>query len=268
MSCKDPYVESLHGFGYNVIRLPRADVRPLQLLAKEGGGLNRIGELTTVLRAGPNVPLPKVTENTRMAAVSGGRSGDLSFGIGVSVLGSLIGAMGGSKLGLDLTYRNAKSVTFEFPDVLEDRVEVARLDQYLADADVSPFAAHVGRLLDADQLYVTTAILKATKITVDARRSDDTGLDVSVPEIQKVVGGNVKVGGKAEVTSKVTYEGSVPLAFAFQTVRLFYEDGHYQRFELLPDSTTMVRGLPRRAHAPVLGEGAFVRLGESRGGQD
>jgi hypothetical protein len=263
MSCKDPYIESLHGFGYNVIRLPRADVRPLQLLAKDGDGLDRIGELTTVLRTGANVPLPKITENTRVAAVSGGRTGELSLGIGVTVLGTVIGAMGGSKLGLDVKYQNAKSVTFEFPDVFEDRVEIALLDQYLADADVSPFAAHVGKLLDADQLYVTTAVLKASKIAVEARASKDTGLDVSVPEIQKVVGGNVTVGGKAEVTSKVTYEGSVPLVFGFQAVRLFYEDGRYQRFELLSDSTTMVRGLPGRAPQPLLGQGAFVRFQES-----
>jgi hypothetical protein len=263
MSCKDPYIESLRTFGYNVIRLPRADVRPLQLLARDGDGLDRIGELTSVLRAGANVPLPKIAENTRVAAVSGGRSGDLSLGMGVSVLGSVIAAMGGSTLGLDLAYRDARSVTFEFPDVLEDRVEIARLDQYLADADVSPFAAHVAKLLDADELFVTTAVLKATKITVEARRSKDAGLDVSVPDIRKVVGGNVKVGGKADVTSKVTYEGSAPLAFAFQAVRLFYEDGHYQRFELLIDSTTMVRGLPGRSPVVLLGQGAFVRLRES-----
>jgi hypothetical protein len=263
MSCKDPYVETLHGFGYNVIRLPRADVRPLQLLAKDGDGVGRIGDLATVLRAGANVPLPKVAENARMAAVSGGRTGDLSLGMGVSVLGSVIGAMGGSKLGLDVAYRDAKSVTFEFPDVLEDRVEIARLDQYLADADVSPFAAHVASLLDADQLFVTTAVLKATKITVEARRSKDAGLGVSVPEIQKAVGGSVSVGVKGEVASKVTYEGRTPLAFAFQAVRLFYEDGHYQRFELLIDSTTMVRGLPGRTPVALLGEGAFVRLRDS-----
>ena len=263
MSCNDPYVKTLRDFGYNVIRLPRADVRPLQLLAKQGDSLNRIGELTTVLHAGAHVPLPKIVENTRVAAVSGGRTGDLSLGIGVSVLGSVIGAMGGSKLGLDLKYQSAKSVAFEFPDVFEDRVEIALLDQFLADADVSPFAAHVGKLLDADQLFVTTAALKSTKVSVEAKRSKDTALDVSVPEIQKVVGGNVKVGGQSEVTSKVTYEGSVPLVFGFQAARLFYEDGHYQRFELLSDSTTMVRGLPGRPARPLLSEGAFVRLGES-----
>jgi hypothetical protein len=260
MSCKDPYIESLHAFGYNAIRLPRPDVRPLQLLARDGDGLDRIGELTSVLRAGADVPLPKISENARMAAVSGGRTGDLSFGMGVSVLGSVIAAMGGSTLGLDVAYRDAKSVTFEFPDVLEDRVEIARLDQYLADADVSPFAAHVAKMLDADQLFVTTAVLKATRITVEARRSKDARLDVSVPEIQKAVGASVKVGVKGDVASKVTYEGRTPLAFAFQAVRLFYEDGHYQRFELLIDSTTMVRGQPGRSAAVLVGEGAFVRL--------
>ena len=262
MSCNDPYVKTLRDFGYNVIRLPRADVRPLQLLARQGDSLERIGELTTVLRAGENIPLPRISENTRVASVSGGRTGDLSLGIGLTILGSVIGAMGGSKLGLDLKYQQAKSVAFEFADVFEDRVEIALLDQYLADADVSPFAAHVGKLLDADQLFVTTAALKSTRITVEARRSKDTGLDVSVPEIQGVVGGNVKVGGKAEVTSKVTYEGSVPLVFGFQAARLFYENGRYQRFELLRDSSTLERALPGRPAQPLLSDGPFVRLGE------
>jgi hypothetical protein len=90
---------------------------------------------------------------------------------------------------------------------------------------VSPFAAHVGQLLDADQLFVTTAALKSTKVTVEARRSKDDALEVSVPEIQKVVGGNVKVGAPGEVSSKVTYEGSVPLVFGFQAARLYYENG-------------------------------------------
>jgi hypothetical protein len=125
--------------------------------------------------------------------------------------------MGGSKLGLDLKYQNAKSVAFEFADVFEDRVEIALLDQYLADADVSPFAAHVGKLLDADQLFVTTAALKSTKITVEARRSKDTGLDVSVPEIQKVVGGNV-IGGR-EATEGDTRQRPLLLLQAARLLR-------------------------------------------------
>ena len=259
MSCNDPYLKSLRSFGYNVIRLPKADVTPLQLLTKSGDSLGRIGDLATVLLPRGSVALPVMKRDTAVASLSGQRSGDLSLGVGLSILGSVIGAMGGSKLGLDLKYKNAKTVTFEFQDVLEDRIDVAALDQYLSDADVSPFSTHVGQLLEADQIYVTTATLKSNKIAVEAKSSQDTALDVSIPEIKGVVGGNVKVGPASATASKVTFEGGLPLVFGFQAARLVYDNGRYQRFELLRDDRTLERAEP----AGLVGEGPFVRLSGS-----
>jgi len=256
MSCSDPYLKELRNKGYNVVRLPKADIRPLQLLARRGDALDRIGELVTVLPPGGPVPLPPVKLDGKVASLSGQHSGDLSLGIGLSVLGTVIGAMGGSKLGLDLEYKNAKSVTFEFLDVLEDRIEIAALDQYLAVADVSPFSSYVTKLLEADQIYVTTAVVKSNKIGVEAKGTGNTGVDVSVPEIKGVVGGNVKVGPGSERSSKVTFEGSVPLVFGFQAVRLFYEKGRYQRFEVLGGGAA----LEKVPEPELLGEGPFVRL--------
>jgi hypothetical protein len=254
MSCNDPYLEALRSLGYSVIRLPRADVAPLQLLAKRGDTLDRIGELATVILPGDSVPLPSIKKDTPAANLSGMRSGELSLGVGLSLLGTVIGAMGGSKLGLDLKYKNAKSVTFEFQGVLEDRADVGALDQYLTDADVSPFSTHVARLLEADRIYVTTATLKTRKLAVEAKGSKSTGFDVSIPEIKGVVGGNVKVGPAAATASKVTFEGSLPLVFAFQAARLVYEKGRYTRFELTDHASAFEK-------APeLLSEGSFVRL--------
>ena len=259
MSCNDPYLKALRSFGYNVIRLPKADVAPLQLLTRNGSALGRIGDLSTVILPRGAVALPAVKRDTPAASLSGQRSGTLSVGVGLSVLGSIIGAMGGSKLGLDLAYKNARSVIFEFQDVLEDRIEVASLDQYLSDADVSPFSTHVGQLLDADQIYVTTATLKSSKIAVEARGVKDEGLDLSVPEIKGVVGGNVKVGASSASASTITFEGSLPLVFGFQAARLVYDGGRYQRFELLHED----RALESAPRGALLGEAAFVRLSDS-----
>jgi hypothetical protein len=255
MSCNDPYLKELRSKGYNVVRLPKADIRPLQLLTKRGDSLDRIGELATVLPAS-NVPMPPVTADTRVATLSGVHSGELSLGFGLSILGSIIGAMGGSKLGLDLTYKHAKSVTFEFLDVLEDRIEIAKLDQYLTSADVSPFSSYVAQLLEADQLFVTTATVKSNKISVESKGAGNAGVDVSIPEIKQVVGGNVKVGGGSDRSSKVTFEGPLPLVFGFQAVRLFYEGGRYQRFKVLSGGA----GLEASAAPEILGEGPFVRM--------
>ena len=255
MCWNDPFLTYLKSFGYNVIRLPKADIKPLQVLARQGNDLNRLGELPTLLVAGSNIPLPPVSENTRAANVSGQRTSDLGIGVGLSILGSVLGAMGGSKLGLDTKYQNAKTAAFEFQDVYSDKVEVIKLDQYLADADVSPFSKHVAELLEADELYVTTETIKSSKFTVEAKKSDGMSLDVSVPEIQQIVGGSIRVSGSAAVTSKVTYESPMPLIFGFQAVRLFYDQGRYTAFEPVGAGKVAMKSL---SAAPADGAQRFV----------
>jgi hypothetical protein len=264
MICTDPFVNYLKSFGYNIIRLPKADVKPLQIMTRQGKDLDRLGDLATLLVAGENITLPTAIENEPSANISGQRTSDLKAGIGLSILGTIIGAMGGSKLGLDVKYKQAKTIAFEFSDVLGDRVEIARLDQYLADADVSPFSRYVAELLEADEVYVITATLKSKKFAVEAKRSDGVSLDVSIPEIQGVVGGSVAVSGQSDVTSRVSYEGSVPLVFGFQAVRLYYDDGRYTAFEPI-DSDTAARALdqaPADGARRLMTEGPFLRLGD------
>ena len=36
MWCQDPTLNLLTAFGYNVVRLPKADIRPLQILTRQG----------------------------------------------------------------------------------------------------------------------------------------------------------------------------------------------------------------------------------------
>jgi hypothetical protein len=68
MWCSDPTLNLLTAFGYNVIRLPKADVKPLQILTRRGKDLDRLGELTTLLQAGPHVPPPPSAPTFRRRA--------------------------------------------------------------------------------------------------------------------------------------------------------------------------------------------------------
>jgi hypothetical protein len=181
MGCNDPYLKALRSFGYNVIRLPKADMAPLQLLARNGGALGRIGDLSTVILPRGAVALPAVKRDTPAASLSGQRSGTLSVGVGLSVLGSIIGAMGGSKLGLDLAYKNARSVIFEFQDVLRTASRSASLDQYLSDADVSPFSTHVGQLLDATRSTSRPRRSRATRSPSRPGSAKDRGSTSASP---------------------------------------------------------------------------------------
>lgn len=263
MFCNDPFISYLKSFGYCVIRLPKADVKPLQVLARNGKDLNRLGDLATLLVAGSHIPLPPVSENVTAANISGQRTSELSIGVGLSIMASVIGAMGGSRLGLDTKYSGAKYAIFEFHDVFEDKVEIIKLDQFLGDSDVNPFSNYVAELLEADDLYVTTATIKSSKFTVESKKSDGKALDVSIPEIQGVVGGNVKVTGASNVTSKVTYESPVPLVFGFQAVRLYYDQGRYTSLKpLAPGGGAMkaLANVPEDGAERLTTDGTFAQL--------
>ena len=95
------------------------------------------------------------------------------------------------------------------------------------------------QLLESDRIYVITKTIKSKKVTVNAKSSSNMDVDADIPMIQGVVGGAVKVYGKDETTSSVTYEGNSQLVFGFQAIQLFYENGRYQRLKPLQPGVGM-----------------------------
>lgn len=262
MICSDPAITYLKDFGYSIVRLPRRDFAPLQILAASGKELDNLGQLSTVMAPGGKLPAVKADEAA--ANISGQRTSDLSLGVGLNILGNVIGAMGGGKLGLDVAYKNARSVAFEFVDVLRDSIEIAELDKYLGSVDVDPAAKHLGAMLDGDEIYVVTATIKSKKFSVAAKAQDSAEVKIDVPTIQQVVGGNVKASASSGSSGTLTFEGKEPLVFGFQAVQLYYDDGHYTAFQPLPPGDIAARALrlDKRPADVVLLEkrGAFIRL--------
>jgi hypothetical protein len=260
--CEDKLIAYLKPFGLSVLRLPRENFPPLQIMTKQGSDLVGLGQLPTVITGGV---LPKVNADQTAAALSGQSSSDLSVGVGLTILGSFLGAMGAGNLGLDVQYKKAKTITFRFSDVLIDSIEVAELEQFLTASDVNPAAKHVGELLDADEIFVITQSVKSNKFTVEAKTQGGAGVQLSVPVIQQIVGGQVNITQSGAQNSLITYEGTKPLVFAFQAVRLYYDQGRYTAFEPTRPGNLAARAvlgdsqLPERV-STLETRGAFARV--------
>ncbi|MBU3078926.1 hypothetical protein [Sphingomonas quercus] len=231
-NCKDPALTALKAMGYNVVRLPKADLTPTLLLARKGSKLQRIGSLTSVFTPAPAAPVPAISADNPAPNVSGTKSADIDIGIGLNILGGLISALGGSTLALNAGYTQARSVQFEFAGVLESNAEPALLDQFFAGATINPFAHAISDMLDSDDVFVITSTLKSSKINVAAKDDHKNSIGLDVPVIQGAVGGSLKVSGSGASSSVVTYEGQVPLVFGFQAVRLIFDDGRYRTMKL------------------------------------
>jgi hypothetical protein len=229
--CDDPAISYLKSYGYSVLRLPRADFAPLQILAEQGRDLVPLGQLSTVIVPRRGAVAPAAKSDVPAPSINGRRSNEVSLGVGLGILGGLIGAMGGEHLELEATYEKAASLAFEFSDMLGDEIEIAALDQYLASADVDPRSRHVSTMLDANEVYVVTRTIKSTTFTVLAKKEEGVGLALDVPVVQEVVGAKVEVSAAGAGKDRIVYKGKTPLVFGFQAVQLFYDHGRYTAFE-------------------------------------
>lgn len=265
MWCKDPFLTLLKQFGYNVVRLPRTNIAPLHVLSRSGSNLDMLGDLSSILVGGT---VPPITRDTQAATISGSnaKTGSMDAGVATGLLGGVIAAMGGSKVGIDGAYSKAKSITFEFLDVKQDAINITDLDKYLSAARPDPDSRSMATLLKSSGVYVLTATIKSKKLSVRAEDASGQSLKVDLSGVQQLVGGNVGVKQDDKGASSLVYEGPEPLVFGFQAVQiLFDKTGQFQGFKRIDADAVAMRDIDSPSGDFVLLDTAnspFVRIGQ------
>lgn len=221
--CSDKSTKYLKKLGYNVVRHPRSGIRPLGLLGRQAGAVTYLGPLNLLITEGGD--LPPIQTNVPAADVNGQASSKLDFAIGINILGSVIGAMGGN-LGLNVGYTNARKIQFTFSDVSADLVLPLEIGNYLKEGVVDVDNLILRQyVMGNGQLYLITKTIKSNKITVKYERADGVEASVDVPAVKNLAGANVKVSTGSESSSTLTYEGKESLAFGFVCYEVGVDDG-------------------------------------------
>lgn len=271
MSRPDQSLVFLRQYGYSVFRFPRASAQPLELMHRDGKDLTRLGMLPDLVEAGAISSLDVRREASPGIDIEGKETSRVNVAIGLSILGSFIGALGGGKLGLDGAFKNARTVTFEYTGVMEDAVDILHLEKFIKAGKVSSLipTGTLEKLLD-DEVYVLTSVLKTKKIVVTAQGEGGAAVGVDVPVVRQAVGANLKVDAASNRESRMAFEGPLPVAFAFQAVQLvFDESGEFLTTQQIPAGDSAARSLrqpadmrPNRGPIFLEARGAFVRARE------
>jgi hypothetical protein len=235
MICNDEPIRYLKNLGYNVVRLPKADILPLQVFVRKGDTLQPLGSIESVVVTGENIPVPKIKRNVKMPDISGGRTSDIGIKAGLDILGNIIDAMGGRKTGLDFQYRNARTIAFQFQDVLGDSIEIAELDKYLNDASINPFSKQLKAYLDQGKIYVITSTIKSRQLSVEAKAKNKAAMEIDAAAISEVLGGQLAVKTGQSKATTIDFNGDTRLVFGFKAIRLSYKNGKYLEFEMVED---------------------------------
>ena len=222
--CNDPRITYLNHLGYNVIKLPRTDIHPLDVLVRDNGQIDDIGELDTIWKSA--VPAPQPAPPADAVNINGSHTDNLKLSMGLDILASLLSAMGAKTPKVGASYKRAHSLQFTFVNVQIVRIPPLEVGKYLAHGDLdlpNPFSTY---FLDHDkQAFVITELLKANSIKVTAKDDHDTGITVDLPNLKQLVGVNVSVAASGANGSEITYQGKEMLAFGFKAYGISHAGG-------------------------------------------
>lgn len=208
---------------YLPVALPTTDVQVLQVLTRAGGSLRRYSRLDRVLVAGPGVPEPSIAAGEPVAETSGSTGQTAKIGLGLNIVSSIIQALGG-EAGLTVSADNASQVRYSYTNVVSDRVDLATLDGWLAEADLRPNLRNVADLLAAEELYVVVGALRAGGLEVELLDENNAGVEVDVPALQAVLGATVTVSGGGTRSAKLVFTGPQALTVAAKAAQLRFDE--------------------------------------------
>jgi hypothetical protein len=227
--CKDPVTKELNRRGYNLVKLPRVGIEPLDVLGRDGDSMEKLGSVAEVWTSA--VAVPSVGSPAPAAGIAGEKSSDIDIGVGLKLLSNVLAGLGGgiSLPSLSAAFKRSKKIQFEFVNVESSSVTPFALGKFLASGvlDMSnPFAAHYfGN--DETQEYIIFDVLKSDTLTVTSKSESGTSIDADVGALSGALSASVKVKAGASGASELTFKSTVKATFAFKLFEVFFEDGKW-----------------------------------------
>lgn len=228
MGCTDPVTKELNRRGYNLVRLPRIGINPLDVLGRDSGNLEKLGSIDEVWTSTETKPLPG--DPAPAAGIDGESTSDLDLGIGLKLLSNALAGLG-SSIGLpslNLAFKTARTIQFKFvnvesvsitPFALGNFLKVGKLDQK------NPFVSHFfGN--DDTQEYVIFDILRSDSVSVSAKSDSGGSVEPELNVLSGMLTANVKVKADASNTTELVFRSQVKATFAFKAFEIFLQTGN------------------------------------------
>jgi hypothetical protein len=226
--CKDPSLTFLNDKGFNVVKLPRAGIEPLDVLGKDHTTTERLGKIQRIWAS--ELPIPQPDPPVPAAAINGQQTSNLKLNIGLKLLTDILGAMGANMPQIGFAFSRAKSLQFTFTDVESISVSPFALGDYLADGDLKTSNPFVSRYFEDDDTdaYVIFEVLKSASILVKATDSRSSDISLDLPAVQQQIGVDVKVSSDSNKSGAVNFQGKTALTFGFKAFAIEFIDGRWQ----------------------------------------
>ncbi len=229
---RDPSVTYLNKLGYNVVKLPRAGIEPMDVIGRDQT-MQWLGPIDSIWSSAIAKPQPGPPKPA--SAVNGQRTDALDLSVGLSILGNTLAAFGVSVPSLDLAYKSAHSVQFSYNNVTITEVAPFAAGSYLAKGELQSDNPAVKNYFLSDQAtaYLIVQVLKSNSLTVTATDSHGTAVSVDLSAFQGV---DAKVGIKPSNSgnSTISFSGPDAITFGFAVQQIAREGDEWTLHGVAP----------------------------------
>lgn len=227
--CKDPVTTELNKRGYNLVKLPRVGIEPMDVLGRDGDSLEKLGSIGEVWTS--PVALPAVGAPAAVAGINGEKSSDLDIGIGLKLLANALAGLGGgiSLPSLNVAFKKAKKVQFRFENVESTSITPFALGAFLAKGTLDMSNPFVSQFFgnDETQEYIIFDVLKSDSISVSAKSETGTSVEADLGALSGALSANVKAKVGAAGSTEITFQGNVKATFAFKLFEVQFDNGKW-----------------------------------------
>lgn len=263
--CRDKTLNLLNDKGYNVVRLPRAGIDPLDLLGRDGRSMEWLGRLDSLWTS--SRPVPQLRPPQPAADIEGKTTSALELSAGLALLKGMLSAfnVGGS---LDAAYRHAATIEFGFSNVRVIGVAPLDVGNFLASGSADTANAVVEHYFMDDHTdgFVITEVLKSDRLNVTARNADGGALTVDADQIKGLLDAKVGVTASSTKDATITYEGDTPLTFGFKLFAIALDEGRWRVSGVKPGADTAFGiDATHAGEEPVLLRHGMILLPEKQG---
>lgn len=222
--CRDSSLKFLNSKGYNVVRVPRAGIEPLDLLGRDDGEMAWLGRLDALWQS--PAPFPPLLPAQPASDLEGKRTDNLELNAGLSLLKGVL-QMLNAGAGLDAAYSHASTIEFSYTNVKSVSVAPIAIGAYLAQGSTDEHNPVIQRYFLSKKAkgFILTEVLKSNRLKVTAKNSHGESIKVDVDQISATLGANVGISVSQSTESSVVYEGEVPVTFGFRLLGIALVNG-------------------------------------------
>jgi hypothetical protein len=244
--CNDPAVTYLRNLNYNVLRHPRADLAPLDVLGRTNSAAERLGALDAVWKTPVAKPKPKPITS---ANVKGQSTASIKGSLGIKVLDGLLSGFGVGGVGGKFSLSGSKGMRFHFEKPIVLGIDVFVIGKYLGEGDLDQTNPAVDRYFynESAEVFIVTEVLRTNKLTIEFEAGGAGSAAADVSALQGLLQPQLEVARDKKRDSAITIATREPLSFGFKAQAVQYVDGKWTLEGFVEAGTVFLGGRKKTA---------------------